>query len=140
VIVALHTQHRLSDSDVVQWSDLAGEPFLIPESGPGPELERPLIARLGGYGPQRVLHQECSLDRLLSLVAAEYDGALLMFEGATGVRYDHVIYREVHDGEGATRINFAAYWCQTNANPVLGPFLALLRQRYPDLSGELGAR
>ena len=138
VIVALHARHRLSKLDSVQWSDLAGEPILISESGPGPELERLLIARLGSYGPQRVLHQESSLDRLLSLVAAEY-GTLLMFEGATGVRYDHVIYRELHDGEGATRINFAAYWCQTNANPALGPFLALLRQRYPDLSAEPGS-
>ena len=40
VIVALHAEHRLSKLDLVQWSDLAGEPILIPESGPGPELER----------------------------------------------------------------------------------------------------
>jgi streptomycin 6-kinase len=84
-----------------------------------------------------VLHQESSLDRLLSLVAAEY-GALLMLEGATGVRYDQVSYREVHDGEEATRLNFAAYWRQSNGNPAPAPFLALLRLRYPDLSAAPG--
>jgi DNA-binding transcriptional LysR family regulator len=134
VIVALHLQHRLASRDIVHWADLAGEPLLIPQNGPGPELERLLIAHLGSYGPQRVLHHESSLDRLLTLVSAEY-GALLMLEGATGVRLDQVVYREVHEGQGPTRLNFAAYWRQSNGNPALVPFLALLRRRYPDLSG-----
>jgi DNA-binding transcriptional LysR family regulator len=138
VIVALHVQHRLASLELVHWSELAGEPLLIPQNGPGPELERLLIAHLGSYGPQRVLHHESSLDRLLTLVAAEY-GALLMLEGATGVRVDQVVYREVHGGEGPTRLNFAAYWRQSNENPALAPFLALLRQRYPDLSGSSDA-
>jgi DNA-binding transcriptional LysR family regulator len=73
------------------------------------------------------------LDRLLSLVAAEY-GVLLMLEGATGVHHDDVVFREVQDSEGPTRLDFAAYWRQSNENPTLTPFLALLRRRYPDLS------
>jgi hypothetical protein len=28
-----------------------------------------------------------------------------------------------------------AYWRQSNCNPTLEPFLKLLRERYPDLSG-----
>jgi hypothetical protein len=71
---------------------------------------------------------------LLSLVGAEH-GALLMLEGGTGARYDGVVYREIHDDDGPTRLNFAAYWRETNSNPTLGPFLAMLRERYPDLSG-----
>jgi hypothetical protein len=39
--------------------------------------------RWGSYGPQRVLRQKAALDRLLSLVVAEY-GTLLMLEGGTG--------------------------------------------------------
>jgi hypothetical protein len=36
-------------------------------------------------------------------------------------------------------LDFAAYWRNSSTNPTLAPFLALLRERYPDLSddGEL---
>jgi hypothetical protein len=54
------------------------------------------------------------------------------------VRYDGVVYREVHDDEGPTRLNFMANWREANGNPTLGPFLAMLRERYPDLSVEPG--
>jgi hypothetical protein len=56
-------------------------------------------------------------------------------EGAAGARYDGVAYREMRNDEGPTRLNFVAYWRQTKCNPTLGPFLELLRERYPDLSG-----
>jgi hypothetical protein len=124
VIVALHATHTLTGLEMVHWSDLAGEPCLIPLIGPGPGLERLLITKLGEYGPQRMLRQESGLDRLLSLVAAEY-GALLMLEGATGVRVDNVTYREVHEVGSVTRLNFKAYWLQPNKNPTLAPFLNL---------------
>lgn len=132
VIAALHDRHPLSKKDLVRWADLAGETILIPHNGP--ELERLLVSRLGSYGAQRVLRQEAARDRLLSLVAAEY-GALLMLEGGTGTRYENVVYREVHDDEGPTRLDFTVYWRQCNGNPTITPFLALLRQRYPDFSG-----
>ncbi|MCQ8279811.1 LysR family transcriptional regulator [Acetobacteraceae bacterium KSS8] len=134
VIAAVHTDHPLANKDFIHWSELAGEPILIPQYGPGPELERMLISHLLNYGAQRLIRQESGLDRLLSLAAANY-GVLLMFEGATGIRHESLVYKEVHNGDGPTRLHFAAYWRQVNGNPTLAPFLALLRQRYPDLSG-----
>jgi DNA-binding transcriptional LysR family regulator len=133
VIAALRTDHPLSKEEVVRWPDLAGETILLPQNGPGPELERLLLARLGEYGAQRVLRQEVSLDRLLSLVAVGY-GILLMLEGGTGIHYENITYREIHEGEGPIRLDFTAYWRETNANPTLAPFVRLLRQRYPDLA------
>lgn len=134
IIIALHADHPLSKQAVIRWQELAGEPLLIPQHGPGPELERLLITKLSDFGPQRLSYQDSGLDRLLSLVAAEY-GGLLMLEGATGLQYEGVTYHEVHDEDGPTRLNFMAYWRQSNRNPTLPPFLSLLRQRYPDLSG-----
>ena len=133
VIAAIPVQHPLAKLEAVHWPDLAGEPLLVTQYGVGPELERLLTSKLGSYGQQRMFHQQSGLDRLLSMVAAEY-GVLLMLEGATGLRYDNVTYREVRDGEGPTRLGFAAYWRESNDNPALTPFLALLRKRYPDLS------
>lgn len=111
-----------------------GERLLVPQQGPGPVLEALLAARLPNAGDDdRVVHQDSSLDRLLSLVRAGF-GAVLMFEGATGVKYDGVVYREVCDDQGPTRVPFMAYWREENRNPTFGPFLAMLRERYPDLS------
>lgn len=134
VILALHTNHPLLKRDIVRWDDLPGETILIPHNGPGPELDRLLVSRLRDFGVQRVIHQETGLDRLLSLVAAQH-GALLMLEGGTGIRHNDVAYREIHDENGPTRLAFMAYWREANENPTLTPFLAMLRQRYPDLSG-----
>jgi hypothetical protein len=49
-----------------------------------------------------------------------------------------VTYREVHDADGATRLNFRPCWRQANRNPTLQPFLDILRERYPNLMGDFG--
>jgi len=133
VVAALPAQHPMSAHSVIGWSDLTGERVLLPRNGPGPELEHLMSAKLRGHGPQRILHQEAGLDRLLSLVGAE-TGIVLALEGATGAKYEGVVYREVQDVHGPTRLDFVAYWRDANSNPTLDPFLALLRERYPDFS------
>lgn len=138
VIAAVPAQHPFGTRTSINWRDLATETVLLPRRGPGLELERLLTAKLHGFSPQRILHHEASLDRLLSLVGAAY-GVLLMLEGATGARYDGVVYREVHDDSGPTRLSFTAYWRESNPNPTLIPFLDLLRERYPDLSADPGS-
>ena len=107
--------------------------MILPRHGPGPELGRLLAAKLRGADPRRILHQDSGLDRLMSLVSAEF-GVLLMLEGAAGVRHHGVIFREILDEDGPTRLNFMAYWRQANTNPTLAGFVAMLRERYPDLS------
>lgn len=57
-----------------------------------------------------------------------------MLEGATRARYERVVYREVHDHDGPTRFNFAAYWREANRNATLESFINMLRERYPNLS------
>ena len=76
-----------------------------------------------------------SLDRLLSLVGTGW-GILLALDGATGGAFPGVVFREVHDADGPTRLGFRAYWRNENTKPALHTFLGLLRQRYPDLSVE----
>jgi len=134
VIVALPEDHPLSSRDVVQWTELACESLLLPQRGPGPEFLKLLVSKIGCSDPCRVLRQDVGLDRLLTLVGAGW-GVLLALEGATGAAYPGVTFREVHDSEGPTRLTFRAYWRQANCNPSLRPFLDILRERYPDLSG-----
>jgi DNA-binding transcriptional LysR family regulator len=133
VILAVPEHHHFGGSESVRWSELVDERLLLTQQGPVLELERLLATKLGNVAAQHLLRHNVGLDRLLSLVSADY-GGLLMLEGATGVRYNGVVYREVCDDDGPTRLNFSAYWRHANTNPALAAFLAMLRERYPDLS------
>jgi DNA-binding transcriptional LysR family regulator len=135
VVVALPKGHPLARRDVVHWGELREEALLLSQHGPAPELLKLLVSKLGGSDPCWLLHHDVALDRLLTLVGAGW-GVLLTLEGATGAAYQGVTFREVHDAEGPTRLSFRAYWRQDNCNPSLRPFLALLRERYPDLSAD----
>jgi DNA-binding transcriptional LysR family regulator len=77
VIVDVPERHALGKYDAVHWRQLANQIVLLPESGPGPELERLLRTRLHDIGPRHISHQDTGLDRLLSLVSAGY-GVLIM--------------------------------------------------------------
>ncbi|MDR3484685.1 MAG: LysR family transcriptional regulator [Bradyrhizobium sp.] len=136
VVVAVPEDHPLASRDVVHWSELRNEALLLPQRGPGPEFLKLLVSKVGHSDPCRVLRHDVGLDRLLTLVGAGW-GILLVLEGATGAAYPGVTYREVHDTDGPTRLAFRAYWRQANCNPSLPPFLDILRERYPDLSGAL---
>jgi DNA-binding transcriptional LysR family regulator len=136
VVVAMPVDHPLASHDVVHWGELRNEVFLITRRGPGPEFLNLVVSRMGHCDPSRLLQHDVGLDRLLTLVGAGW-GILLGLEGATGVAYPGVTYREVHDTDGPTRLAFRAYWRQANCNPSLAPFLDILRERYPDLSGGL---
>ncbi len=132
IIAAIPEHHPLSGRETVQWTDLRNELLLLPQRGPGPEFHKLLVNKLG-CSDYRPLHHDVSLDRLLTMAGAGW-GILLALEGATGAAYPGVVYREVHDLDGVTRLNFSAYWRESNTNPSLLPFVNMLRERYPDLS------
>ncbi len=134
VAIALPDGHALASREIVRWNELRDESLLLPQRGPGPEFLKLLVTKMGCSDPCRVLRHDAGLDRLLTLVGAGW-GVLLALEGATGAAYPGVIFREVHDSEGPTRLNFRAYWRQANCNPSLHKFLDMLRERYPDLPG-----
>lgn len=136
VVVAMPADHPLGQNDVVHWSELKNEEILIPLRGPGPELSNLIVHKIVDPQSRRVVTHDAALDRLLTLVSAGW-GLLLAFEGATGLTYPNVIYRELHDRNGSTRLNFRAYWREVNSNPPLGTFLKMLRERYPDLSADI---
>jgi len=135
VILALPKDHPLGANTSLSWSSLANERLLLSQGDPGPELERLLSAKLKRFGGQRIQRQDVSQDQLLGLVSAGY-GVMPVLEGATGAQYDGVVYREVHGEDGPTRLEFMACWQEANGNPTLRPFLDMLLERYPDLSGD----
>ena len=46
VIAAFHENHPLARNPRTRWTDLADQKFLFPQQGPGPELEKLLVAKL----------------------------------------------------------------------------------------------
>lgn len=134
VIVALPEQHVLVERDPIQWKDLMDAKLLLPQRGPGVELAELLVAKLGFAERCNMARHDVALDRLLTLVGAGC-GVLLALEGATGVNYPGVIFREIYDAGGPARVGFRAHWRKESGNPSLKRFLDLLYQRYPDLSG-----
>jgi DNA-binding transcriptional LysR family regulator len=133
VVAALPEHHHLSANRVIHWADLRDEPLLFAQRDPGLIFLHLLLTKLGCQGNPRMMPQEVGLDRLLSLVGTGL-GLTLVSEGATGAAYSGVAYREVHDSNGPERLHFMACWREANDNPTLVPFLALLRERYPDLT------
>lgn len=133
IFVALPQDHPLVDNEIVHWTDLKGETFLLTHYDPGPDIHDLLIAKLALPGDRpHVVQHEVSRENIKNLVGAGF-GVSLMCEACIGVHYDGVVYREARDGAGSTRVSYAAYWEQDNRNPALASFLKLLRERYPSL-------
>ena len=131
IIVALPEGHLLATNEIIYWTDLKGERFLLSERDPGPEIQDILIAKLASPGdlPDVVRH-DVSAENIKSLVGAGR-GVSLMCEACMGASYAGVVYREARDGNGSTRIGYRAYWRDGNDNPALRNFIRLLEERCP---------
>lgn len=131
ILVVLPENHPLASHEVVSWADLKGETFLIGEHDPGPDVHDLLIAYLATPGDRpKVVRHNVSLANIKALVGLGY-GVTLVCDACLGAHYAGVVYREARDSKGGCRIGFAAHWSKENANPVLGSFLRLMRERYP---------
>ncbi|AGB43417.1 transcriptional regulator [Mesorhizobium australicum WSM2073] len=129
--VALPESHPLAANEIVYWTDLRGETFLLSQRDPGPELREILLAKLASPGVQaKIVRQDVSRESIVGLVSAGF-GISLMCEAGIGASYAGVVYRDVQDGNGPSRISYAAYWQSDNGNPALGHFLKLFEERYP---------
>ena len=53
-------------------------------------------------------------------------GVSLVTESDIGASFSGLIYRELRDGTGPSRIGFSAHWRADNDNPALASFLKLL--------------
>ncbi|MGW1419923.1 hypothetical protein ACWAT4_07355 [Bradyrhizobium manausense] len=54
-----------------------------------------------------------------------------MLESDTGANFADLVYRELRDGTGPSRIGFSAIWRGDNESSALKNFLTMLSERYP---------
>lgn len=130
MLVALPVPHPLAECDVVHWTDLRGERFLLPAADPGPGIRDMLLGRLavsGGTPDIRML--QSSRETVLSVLGGSA-GVSIVCEGSTGARYPDVIYRPIHGEQGPALTGHSGCWRDDNSNPALRRFLGFIKARY----------
>ncbi|UIJ47222.1 LysR family substrate-binding domain-containing protein [Sphingomonas cannabina] len=130
MLVALPVSHPLAERDVVHWTDLRGERFLLPVGDPGPEMRDMLLGRLSvsGAKPDIRMHRS-SRETILSILGGS-SGVSIVCEGSTGAHYPEVIYRPIHGEQGPALAGCSGYWRDDNSNPAMRRFLGFIKTRY----------
>ncbi len=131
VVIALPEGHRLATSETITWTDLKGETLLLNQHDPGAEFQDLVVAKLASPEDRpKILRHTVSRESLKNLVGAGF-GISLMTEACIGASMPGLVYRDVRDGAGPSRIDYSARWRGDNDNPALASFLKLLGERYP---------
>ena len=131
ILLALPEGHRLADRENIYWTDLRGEHVLLSQSDQGREFEDILISKLvSSEDRPRIERHDVNRDTLRSLIGLGF-GVGFVTESDIGYSVSDLIYRELRDGTGPSRIGYLAHWRAENDNPALTSFLELLRERYP---------
>jgi DNA-binding transcriptional LysR family regulator len=137
IMVAMPEGHRLAARENIHWGDLTGERFLLTQRDPGAETRNMVLSKLGmpGHSPE-IDMEDIGRDTVLSVVALGVHISIVA-ESALGIHVPGVVFREVHETNGHTRIGFSGYWREDNENPVLRRFLEFVTARYsmPPVSG-----
>ena len=134
VLVALPENHSLADRDTIYWTDLRSKIVLLSQYDPGRELEDLLMSKL--VSPEdrpKIERHDVSRAIIKSLVSVGF-GISLVTESDIGASFSGLIYRDLRDGAGASRIGYSAHWRSDNDNPALASFLRFLGERYPSPS------
>jgi len=133
ILVVLPSEHPLVNQEVVYWTDLRNQTLLLSQYDPGLEFETLLNAKLHAAGDRpRIERHDVSRGVIKSLISMGF-GISLVLESDMGANFSGLVYRELRDGTGPSRIGFSAVWCEDNENPALANFLTMLSERYPSV-------
>jgi DNA-binding transcriptional LysR family regulator len=134
ILISLPEDHALAAGTTVYWTDLRNETVLLSQHDPGRELEDLLISKLVSPADRpKIERHDVSRGIIKSLISMKL-GISLVLESDIGASFAGLVYRELRDGAGPTRVDFSAHWRTDNDNPALDSFLKLLAERYPLLA------
>ena len=134
VLIALPDDHRFADRDIIYWTDLRSETLLMSQYDPYWEFEDLVNSKLLSPDDRpRLERHDVSRSILKSLISMKL-GLGLMLESDVGVRVPSILFKELRDGTGATRVDFSAFWRESNKSRALTKFLQILQERYAILS------
>lgn len=127
VMVVLHQSHSLAAREFVYWTDLKTERFVMSQRDPGPEIQDILLNKLGSPGDRPYIKPVKAHHSLMLSAVDGKRGITLACESSCSAAPPGLVFREVRDGNGPTRVGFVAYWRRNNDNPTLKCFLGSLR-------------
>ena len=125
LVIALPAKHRLASRARIAAKQLAGEPFVMFQRGPGLVLHD-LVTRfcLGvGFTP-RVVQEASQTHVVVGLVSAGI-GLALVPESAQNIRLRGVVYRSLNDT--TPPVHTALAWRRGDRSPALRSFQAITR-------------
>lgn len=130
LLAALPEGHSLAARERIYWPDLARERFLLMERDPGPETRSIILSKLGmpGFSPH-IDMDDITRETALSSIALGGHISIIA-ETAIGLHIPGVVFRELFETNGHTRIGYSGYWREDNENPVLRRFLDFVISRY----------
>ena len=130
MLVALPTAHPFAENDLIHWTDLRGERFVLPSADPGPEMRDMLLGRLAVPGAKPDIRMHPSSRETILSVLGSGPGISIVCEGSTGAQYPDVVYRPIHGEQGPALTGYTGYWRDDNNNPALNRFLGFIKSRY----------
>ncbi|WP_433167152.1 LysR family transcriptional regulator [Kribbella sp. CA-247076] len=129
-VAVLPTAHPLSPQRIVHVEDLAPSPFVLLPRSAGSELHDQIvgICTAAGFEP-RVVQRAVEWPTVCSLVGAGL-GVSLAPASIRRLRLKGVVFRRIAPSGHRTRVAIA--WRHSDANPLVGNFLATLAARPRD--------
>lgn len=131
ILISLPQDHPLAARDTIFWTDLRNEKILLSEYDPGRELEDLLISKLVLPDDRPTVERHDVSRGIIKSLTSMGMGLSLVMESDIGASFAGLVYRELQDGTGPSRVDFHAHWRDDNENPALKRFLNLLAERYP---------
>ncbi|MGY4572070.1 LysR family transcriptional regulator [Bradyrhizobium sp. USDA 3256] len=131
ILISLPQDHCLAAREVVYWTDLRNETILLSEYDPGRELEDLLISKLVLPDDRPKMERHDVSRGIIKSLTSMGMGLSLVMESDIGASFAGLVYRELQDGTGPSRVDFHAHWRDDNENPALKRFISLLAERYP---------
>jgi len=130
IVAALSSRHPLFNNEVIDWSDLKDETFLLSQWDPGLDLRNLILKKLAAPGDTpKIETWDASNEKVLGMVEAGLHVSV-HFESWTSLAFTGVRFREIRDASGPSHITFTACWEEHNRNPALARFLETLRQTH----------
>lgn len=131
LMLAVPHGHPLAEADEIYWSDLRREIFVLPMSGNGSAIAEQVVMNMAAVGLKaNVISQDTTAECVLAMVPFG-KFITIVSETALGVTWPELVFREIHDGTGQARLDYALYWREDNDNPALQNFFMLIGERYP---------
>jgi DNA-binding transcriptional LysR family regulator len=109
VLIALPEDHAFANREVVYWTDLRSETLLMSRYDPYWEFEELVTSKLASPDDRpNIKHHDVSRSILKSLISMKL-GLGLMLESDIGVPVPSIVFRELRDGTGSSRVEFSAF-------------------------------